>query len=69
MYNHFKKIYMIKLAEKYGKDAAEVLNLKSSQTFLINKYKAQVKYFRENEIRGILNDMIELDTNYKIRIN
>ena len=69
MYNHFKKIYMIKLAEKYGRDVAIALNLKPNQTFLINKYKTQSKCFSEEEIRGIVNDMISLDTNYKLRID
>ena len=57
---------MLKLAEKYGRDIAFSLNLKPNQTFLINKYKMQAKYFTEKEIRGILDDMIILDTNYKI---
>ena len=69
MYNHFKKIYIVKLAEKYKKDVATVLKLKPNQTFLINKYKMQAKYFTEKEVRGILDDMIKLDTNYKIRTN
>ena len=68
LYNHFKKIYMIKLAEKYGREATTALNLKPNQTFLINKYKGQARYFTEEEIRSILDDMIELDTNYKIGI-
>ena len=66
LYNHFKKLYIVKLAEKYKKDLALALNLKPNQTFLINKYKMQVKYFSEEEIRGILDDMMKLDTNYKI---
>lgn len=66
MYNHFKKIYIVKLCEKYSKDIAYSLNLKPNQTFLINKYKMQAKYFSENEVRSILDDMIKLDMNYKI---
>lgn len=69
MYNHFKKIYIIKLAEKYGKDSAVSLNLKPNQTFLINKYKMQARFFSEQELRNILEDMINLDTNYKIRFD
>lgn len=69
MYNHFKKIYIVKLAEKYKKDALSVLNLKPNQTFLINKYKTQARAFSLSEIRGIINDMIQLDTNYKVRKN
>ena len=66
MYNHFKKIYIVKLAKKYGKDLTSALNLKPNQTFLINKYKMQADYFTEKEIRNILDDMINLDTNYKV---
>ncbi|MCI8621202.1 MAG: hypothetical protein HFJ50_05655 [Clostridia bacterium] len=66
MYNHFKKIYTVKLAEKYKKDVASSLSLKPNQSFLINKYKMQAKYFSESDIRGLLDDMIALDTNYKI---
>jgi len=69
LYNHFKKLYIVKLAEKYKKDVAIALNLKPNQTFLINKYKTQARYFEEREIRGIIDDMINIDTNYKIRIN
>ena len=69
LYNHFKKLYIVKLAEKYHRDPALSLNLKPNQTFLINKYKTQARYFTEVEIRKILDDMINLDTNYKIRTN
>lgn len=69
MYNHFKKIYIVKLAEKYRKDVAIALNLKPNQTFLINKYKMQAKYFKEEEIRGIIDDMIEVDMKYKMRFD
>ena len=67
MYNHFKKIYIVKLAEKYNKDIAVALSLKPNQAFLINKYKMQAKYFSETELRGIIDDMISLDSDYKIR--
>lgn len=66
LYNHFRKLYLIKLAEKYNKDVKEVLNLKPNQMFLINKYKAQAKYFNEKELRQILEELINLDSNYKI---
>lgn len=66
LYNHFKKLYIVKLSENYKKDLAEVMNLKPNQAFLLNKYKMQAKYFGENEIRHILDEMIKLDTNYKI---
>lgn len=65
LYNHFKKLYIVKLSEKYKKDLATSMNLKPNQAFLLNKYKAQAKYFTEAEIRSILDEMISLDTNYK----
>ena len=69
MYNHFKKIYIVKLAEKYKKDALSTLKLKPNQTFLISKYKTQAKCFTLEQIRGLIDDLIELDTNYKVRKN
>lgn len=69
MYNHFKKIYIVKLAERYKRDVASVLSLKPNQTFLINRYKAQARSFSEKEIRGLIDDMISLDTSYKVRFD
>lgn len=66
LYNHFKKLYIVKLSDKYNRNTAECLNLKPNQMFLINKYKTQAKYFNENELRKILEELINLDTNYKI---
>ena len=66
LYNHLKKLYIVKLTEKYNKNTAEYLNLKPNQMFLINKYKTQAKYFNELELRKILSELINLDTNYKI---
>ena len=65
LYNHFKKLYIVKLAEKYNRDLAGTMNLKPNQTFLLSKYKTQAKYFTEKDIRSILDEMIKLDTNYK----
>lgn len=65
LYNHFKKLYIVKLSEKYNKNLAESLNLKPNQMFLTTKYKNQSKYFSEQELRTILNELISLDTNYK----
>lgn len=65
LYNHFKKLYMVKLSEKYNKNLAECLNLKPTQMFLTTKYKNQARYFNENELRKILDELINLDTNYK----
>lgn len=65
LYNHFKKLYFVKLSEKYNKNLIESLNLKSNQTFLATKYKNQSKFFNEEELRIILDELISLDINYK----
>ena len=65
LYNHFKKLYIIKLAQKYNKNIAETLNLKPNQMFLTNKYQMQSKYFKEQELKQILEELIAVDTNYK----
>lgn len=66
LYNHFKKLYFIKIALKYNKDIVEALQLKPNQIFLVNKYKNQAKIFSEEELKKIIEEFIELDTNYKI---
>ena len=66
LYNHFKKLYLVKLAIKYNKDIANSLNLKPNQIFLVNKYKAQANYFSEKELKIILNELIDLDYKYKV---
>ena len=66
LYNHFKKLYFTALAVQSNKDLTEILNLKPNQTFLINKYKTQAKYFRTKELQIILFKLIDLDYEYKI---
>lgn len=66
LYNHFKKLYFVTLAVKSNKDIVQVLNLKPNQTFLVNKYKMQAKYFKEKELEKILQELIDLDYYYKI---
>ena len=65
LYNHFKKIYFVKIALKYNENIAEVLKLKPNQIFLVNKYKAQAGYFNLVELRKILEEFANLDYNYK----
>ncbi len=69
LYNHFKKLYIIKIAEEYGKDIATAMNLKPNQMFLVTKYKVQAKYFQKSELRNILEELVNLDANSKVRIN
>ena len=66
LYNHFKKLYFTKLAINVNKNVAQSLNLKPNQTFLVSKYTMQSKYFKENELREILQEFINLDYNSKI---
>ena len=65
LYNHFKKIYITKIALNANKDLASSLKLKPNQTFLTGKYKMQAKYFKENELRAILQELCDLDYNFK----
>ena len=66
LYNHFKKLYFTKMAVKYNKDIITTLNLKPNQTFLVNKYKTQAKYFQERDLKAILQNLRDLDYHYKI---
>lgn len=66
LYNHFKKIYLTKIAIKENKNIAQSLNLKPNQTFLVKKYQMQAKYFKENELKIILQSLRDLDYKYKI---
>ena len=65
LYNHFKKLYIVKIAEKYKKDLAVSMKLKPNQLFLTSKYKAQARYFTKEEIEKIMEEFIDLDANYK----
>lgn len=66
LYNHFKKLYIAKLAEKENRNLAECMNLKPNQLFLVTKYKAQSKYFSLQELKQILEELINLDSKYKV---
>lgn len=66
LYSHFKKLYIIKIAEKYNEDVATAMNLKPNQLFLVSKYKTQARYFETQELREVLEALIDLDANYKI---
>ena len=66
LYNHFKKLYFVKLAVANNKDIATCLNLKANQMFLVNKYKTQAKGFKTSELRKIIQELQDLDYKYKI---
>lgn len=65
LYNHFKKLYIIKLAEIENKDVSQSLKLKPNQVFLINKYKMQAKSFNKEELRSLLDELINIDSSSK----
>ena len=65
LYNHLKKLYIVKLAEEYNKNISESLKLKANQMFLVSKYKKQAGFFKTKELRKILQELIDLDYNYK----
>ena len=69
IYQHFKKLYLVKVAQKENQDIVEALNLKPNQVFLTTKYKKQSTYFEEEVLRNILKELADLDVNYKTRIN
>lgn len=66
LYNHFKKLYIVKLCDKYKKDITDNLKLKQNQMFLVSKYKKQAGYFSEKEIKNILEQFVKLDESYKL---
>lgn len=66
LYNHFKKLYLTKVAVESKRDVASSLELKPNQTFLANKYRTQAGYFKEPELRHILVELIDLDYKYKV---
>ena len=65
LYNHFKKLYFVKLCLRNNKDIITSLNLKPNQIFLVSKYKTQANYFEEKNLRSILQNLIDLDYQYK----
>ena len=66
LYNHFKKLYFVKLAIENNKDIAQSLKLKPNQLFLVNKYKMQAQKFKKSELRKIIQELENLDYKYKI---
>ncbi len=66
LYNHFKKLYFVKIAIENNKDIASSLELKPNQIFLVNKYKIQAKSFSKKELRCVLQELADLDYKYKI---
>lgn len=66
LYNHFKKLYITKLAVEQNRNLAECMNLKPNQLFLVNKYRKQSECFSMGELKDILQELINIDSNYKV---
>lgn len=66
LYNHFKKLYLLKIAIDQNLNISEALNLKPNQLFLAGKYKVQASYFNKKELQKILEQLVNLDKNSKI---
>lgn len=66
LYNHFKKLYFVILAQNTNRNLVDLLNLKSNQTFLVDKYKRQTKFFKARELKEILQRLRDLDNDCKI---
>lgn len=65
LYNHLKKLYMVKLCVEGNKDVAQYLRLKANQMFLVSKYKRQASYFKTEELKNILFQFVNLDEESK----
>ena len=65
LYNHFKKLYIIKLAVEENKNVAQSLKLKPNQAFLVGKYQTQAKYFSKEELRSLLEELMKIDSSSK----
>ena len=63
LYNHFKKLYIVKISN--GTNISQALKLKPNQTFLINKYQNQARFFEKNELRSLSEEFINLDEKSK----
>ena len=65
LYRHFKRLYIVKLAQIENKDVAQALQLKPNQLFLVSKYKKQTEYFKLDDLRQMLKKLTELDVKSK----
>ncbi len=61
LYNHFKKLYIIKLAKEQRRSSLEILKLKPNQMFLVKKYEEQAGRFSKVDLEMILKEIIKLD--------
>lgn len=65
LYTHFKRLYLCAIAINNNADVISTLGLKPNQTFLVTKYKKQLSYFKVNQLRSLLNELVDLDYNSK----
>ena len=65
LYGHFKKLYLTARSVRLNKDVAYSLGLKPNQLFLVGKYRKQAIAFKEKDLKSIMQELIDLDYNYK----
>ncbi len=65
LYTHFKRLYLCALAVNNNMDVVSALGLKPNQTFLVSKYKKQASYFKLDQLRKLLSELVDLDYNSK----
>jgi DNA polymerase-3 subunit delta len=65
LYTHFKRLYLCSIAISLKENVSLALDLKPNQTFLVNKYQAQVRLFNQEQLKQILQSLIDLDYNFK----
>lgn len=65
LYTHFKRLYLCAIAINNNTDVVSTLGLKPNQTFLVTKYKKQLSYFKVNQLRNLLQELVDLDYNSK----
>ena len=68
LYNHFKKLYLTKVAIENNKDIIKSLDLKPNQSFLVNKYRNQANLFKKSELKQIIEEFWNLDFKSKIGV-
>ncbi|MBQ9314977.1 MAG: DNA polymerase III subunit delta [Clostridia bacterium] len=61
---HFKSLLITKMCIQNNVSVSEELNIKFP--FIVNKYKEQSKRFKEEELKSILIDLADLDSDSKI---
>ena len=65
LYGHFKDLYLTKICIRENRDIVSNLGLTPNKTFLVKRYREQASYFKEEELKKILFELIDLDVSIK----